>query len=375
MRSAHLRAAPTLLAVALAGCDVTLPWTEEHAGSPTTPTTPTTPTNPGTSSFSVTPSPLLFVAQPGGAKPFAQRMLVSLGKAVEIRATSTGAVASAAVVPDSTSYAHVDVTVAAPTVSGTFDGTVSVTGCADAGCTTQVSGSPAVVPVRYAVASSPSAGGFSVSPASLSFDAQSGAATPAAQRIDVAVGPAADLRVACSPAIASAVLTHDSATAAHVDVSVRPPLGSSTVTGTVAITGCAGAPCTSDVAGSPAVVPVTYTIAPASSATALQADLPSLSFQMVAVGADPAPVTLTLSTAGGVSSRWNSCFATWWAPFTWITWSPSTGTALPADIQVTVHGAGIPAGSQRSGNLRFQTVPCGTSDANAVSVPVTFAVE
>jgi hypothetical protein len=67
MRSANLRAAPALLAATLAGCGVTLPWTDESSSSA------------GDGAFTVSPTALTCHGQAGGATPAAQRLLVTVG--------------------------------------------------------------------------------------------------------------------------------------------------------------------------------------------------------------------------------------------------------------------------------------------------------
>jgi hypothetical protein len=74
MRSANLRAAPALLAATLAGCGVTLPWTDESSSSA------------GDGAFTVSPTALTFHGQAGGATPAAQRLLVTVGAESAYRA-------------------------------------------------------------------------------------------------------------------------------------------------------------------------------------------------------------------------------------------------------------------------------------------------
>lgn len=218
-------------------------------------------------------------------------------------------------------------------------------------------------------------GSFGVSPSSLTFQGQAGGATPASQRLDVTLGGGTVYATATAAgAAAGATLTIDSGGQGHVDVSVRPPTTSGTSSGTVTITGCADTACSAQVAGSPVVVPVTYTVAGLTGPTALQTSPASLAFEQAAGAADPAPQTITLSEQGGGSSAWYSCIGTRDLPLTWIGWTPSTGITLPVTIQVTAHGTGLAAGTTRSGTLILQTVPCGQSATNTISVPVTFTI-
>jgi hypothetical protein len=218
-------------------------------------------------------------------------------------------------------------------------------------------------------------GAFGVSPASLSFAGQAGGATPGAQRLDVTIGAGAVyLGVTYSGAVANAVVTAGPAGHAQVEVSVRAPNSAGTFSGTVEIAGCADDVCTTQVPGSPVVVPVTYTVTALTGPTALQTSPTSLVFAAAAGGADPAPQTITLSEQGGGSSAWYSCIATSDLPLTWVSWTPSTGATLPATIQVSAHGSGLSAGTTRSGTLILQTVPCSQSATNTVSVPITFTI-
>ncbi len=100
----------------------------------------------------------------------------------------------------------------------------------------------------------------------------------------------------------------------------------------------------------------------------------SLSFQATAGGADPAPQTFTLELSGGQTSPFYSCIATNDAPISWITWTPTKGCTLPTTVQVTMHAAGLPSGTTKSGTLLFQTVPCNQSAQYQGRVPVTFTV-
>ena len=221
----------------------------------------------------------------------------------------------------------------------------------------------------------PSGSAYAVSPTALTFQAQAGSATPAAQRLNVKVNAGPVYLAVTSSGAATATLTIDSSTQGHVDVTVQPPSFAGTYHGTVTIDGCADSACTTQVAGSPVVVPVTYvvTAAPVTSTT-LEASVASLSFQQAAGAADPTPQTITLSLHGGGSSAFYSCIATWDTPLTWITWTPTQGTSLPATVTVSMHGAGLPPGTTRSGGLIFQTVPCGQG-LSGVEIPVTFTVQ
>jgi hypothetical protein len=218
-------------------------------------------------------------------------------------------------------------------------------------------------------------GAFTVSPTALTFHGQAGGATPAAQRLLVTVGAeSAYIHVAFDGAAADAVLVLDSATTAHVDVSVRAPQAAGEYHGTVTITGCADEVCTSEVEGSPVVVPVTYDVTGTDAPTALVASPATLVFQQAAGAPDPAPQTVALSQRGGGTSAWYTCIGTWDTPLTWLTFTPGSGTGLPVTIEVTVHGAGLPAGTTRSASFYYQTVPCGQTSPNTVRVPLTFTI-
>jgi hypothetical protein len=84
-----------------------------------------------------------------------------------------------------------------------------------------------------------------------------------------------------------------------VDVSVRAPQAAGEYHGTVTITGCTDEVCTSEVEGSPVVVPVTYEVTGTDAPTALVASPAPLVFQQAAGDPDPAPQTVALSQRGG----------------------------------------------------------------------------
>lgn len=238
-----------------------------------------------------------------------------------------------------------------------------------------VSGCDATLPWTEASTSDATNGSFSVSPASLTFEAPAGGPTPPPQRLDVTLrSGGVYLAVVPAGAAATANLVIDSSTSGHIDVSVRAPTTKGTYSGTVTVTGCADPQCTAEVDGSPVVVPVTYVVTGVTGPTALTSVPVSLTFQQAAGAADPAPQTITLSQQGGGSSAWYTCIGTWDTPLTWLTLTPGTGATLPATIQVAVHGAGLAAGTTRSATLYYQTVPCGQTASNATQVPLTFTV-
>jgi hypothetical protein len=172
MRSANLRAAPALLAATLAGCGVTLPWTDESSSSA------------GDGAFTVSPTALTFHGQAGGATPAAQRLLVTVGaESAYLHVAFDGAAADAGSVLDSATTAHVDVSVRAPQAAGEYHGTVTITGCADEVCTSEVEGSPVVVPVTYEVTGTDAPTALVASPAPLVFQQAAGDPDPAPQTV------------------------------------------------------------------------------------------------------------------------------------------------------------------------------------------------
>jgi Viral BACON domain len=169
-----------------------------------------------------------------------------------------------------------------------------------------------------------------VSPASLSFNYQSGGATPAAQSIAVSSSAAAlNYTVATSATWLNATPASGT-TAGNVSVSVNPgSLAAGTYTGTVSIT-------SSGASNSPKTVPVTLTVT-ATSAPTLSASPLSLSFTFQAGGTTPAAQTVNVTGSSALSYTAATSAG-------WLSVTPASGNT-PGNLSISVNPAGLAAGT------------------------------
>src|SRR5579864_4702379 len=197
-----------------------------------------------------------------------------------------------------------------------------------------------------------------VSPASLSFNYQSGGTAPASQSFSVSSsGSALSYTVATSATWLSATPASGN-TPGTVSVSVNPQsLSAGTYTGTVTIT-------SSGASNSPKSVPVTLTVTAASSPTLTVSPL-SLSFSYQTGGAAPAAQPVSLSSSTALNYTVVSSAA-------WLNATPASG-ATPASLSVSVNPSGLAAGSY---NGTVTVTASGASNSPqkiAVSLAVTSA--
>src|SRR5579864_6241082 len=197
-----------------------------------------------------------------------------------------------------------------------------------------------------------------VSPASLSFNYQSGGTAPASQSFSVSSsGSALSYTVATSATWLSATPASGN-TPGNVSVSVNPQsLSAGTYTGTVTIT-------SSGASNSPKSVPVTLTVTAASSPT-LTVSPSSLSFSYQTGGAAPAAQPVSLSSSTALNYTVVSSAA-------WLNATPASGNT-PASLSVSVNPSGLAAGSY---NGTVTVTASGASNSPqkiAVSLAVTSA--
>jgi hypothetical protein len=136
---------------------------------------------------------------------------------------------------------------------------------------------------------------FDVAPASLSFTATVGGATPAPQSIILTETGVLYLSVSHTGAVAAAVVD---TTTGNVRVSVGAPTTVGTTSGSVVIHAYLDSAGTQELPGSPKSVSVTYTVAP-STAPAISVATSSLQFSGVAGRAAPASQTFGVSITNG----------------------------------------------------------------------------
>ncbi len=266
--------------------------------------------------LSLTPAALVFDGVAGAASPASKTVAVaSTGAALAFSFTSSAAWLSAS--PASgTSPANVIVTANTTSLAvGSYSGTLTFT--PPAGST------PQTVAVTLNVTPAPQ---LTVTPAALTFDAQSGGAAPAAKALNIAsTGTALNYSISSNAAWLAATPA-SGATPASVSVSVNPAgLAVGSYSGTVTIS-AAGA------TTQPVGVTLNITAAPQLGAS------PSLfNFTAVAGGAAPASQGLQVTSTGtplAFTATSNDA---------WLAVVPNTGTT-PAALTVSVNTTGLAAG-------------------------------
>jgi hypothetical protein len=195
-----------------------------------------------------------------------------------------------------------------------------------------------------------------VSPTSLSFNFQSGSATPPAQSIAVtSSGSALTYTVATSATWLTATPASGT-TAGNVSASVNPgSLAAGTYTGTVSIT-------SSGASNSPKTVPVTLTVTAAALPT-LSVSPASLTYTYQIGGSTPAVQAVALTSTGGAVSYTTATSATW------LSVTPASGTT-PGNLSVSVNPSGLAAGTY-TGNV---TITSAGASNSPKTVPVTLTV-
>jgi hypothetical protein len=196
-----------------------------------------------------------------------------------------------------------------------------------------------------------------VSPASLSFNYQSGGSAPASQSFSVSSsGSALSYTVATSATWLSAAPASGN-TPGNVSVSVNPQsLSAGTYTGTVTIT-------SSGASNSPKTVPVTLTVTAAPQLPTINLSPASLSFSYQSGGAAPAAQNVAVSSSGSAFNYTVSTSATW------LSASPASGTTS-GNVSVSVTPQNLTAGTY-TGTV---TITSSGASNSPKSVPVTLTV-
>ena len=188
----------------------------------------------------------------------------------------------------------------------------------------------ATVVFKTGVAAPPPPPVLSTTPASLSFSATAGGASPAAKTITVSNTGGGSMDWTASE------------TASWLSVSPASGTNGGTVTVTPSITGLAAGTYTADVtvaaagvAGSPKTIPVTLTLDPPTP-PALSVSPAACRSRRVAGGPSPAAKTLAISNTGGGSLDWTASESA-----SWLAVSPGSGTNAGHDDGDAVdHAAG-----------------------------------
>src|SRR5258708_2765319 len=194
---------------------------------------------------------------------------------------------------------------------GTYQGTITIT------ATTGALNSPATVPVTFVVSKAPA---ISLSPATLSFSAAQGGASPAPQAVQVSNSGGSVLVYTASVTTASGGpwLSVSNVGTFNLSVSVNSSgLAAGAYSGSVIIT-------SSSASNSPQTLPVTLTIT-GSAGAGVTASPPSLAFYAVTGATSPAAQTLRVSAATSGQSFTASASTT--SGGSWLSVSPSSGTS------------------------------------------------
>jgi Concanavalin A-like lectin/glucanases superfamily/Fibronectin type III domain/Viral BACON domain len=305
---------------------------------------------PSPPALSVTPGSLSFSATQGGANPAAKTLSVSNAGGGTLNWTASESASWLSISPSSgTNAGTITVT---PSTSGLAPGTyttdVTVT-AAGAG------GSPKTIPVTLTVdaATPPS---LSVTPASLSFSATQGGASPAAKTLSVSNAGGGTMSWTVSDDASWLAVSPSSGTDGGT-VTVTPStagLSAGTYTATVTVT-AAGA------GGSPKTIPVTLTVDPPQP-PGLAVSPTSLAFTATQGGANPAAKTVSVTNTGS-----GALDVTASDDAAWLTVSPASASA-PATLAVTPSISGLAAGTYTA------TVTVTATTSGATGSPKTIAV-
>ncbi len=314
------------------------------------------------------PTSLSFTGVANGASPVAQTIgLTNPGSGSLVfaaTATTTSGGNWLSVSGGGTNTATLTVSASIGTLgAGTYSGSIAVTAAG-------ASNTPLNIPVTLTVSGGPQ---FTFTPASLNFAGTVSAANPAPQTITLANSGAGSLVFAATAATTSGgswlSVTGGGTNTATLTVSASTgTLGAGIYSGSIVVT----APGASN---SPQTIPVTFTVASATAASALGSSAASLLFTTTTVGTTPVQQTFTVVNAGGTAALGFTAVASTSNGGNWLTITPSTGVT-PQTITVTVTGAvggtNLPQGGY-NGTITISSV-AGSAASNTITVPVGLAV-
>jgi BACON domain-containing protein len=200
---------------------------------------------------------------------------------------------------------------------------------------------------------------INVSPATLSFNYQSGGSVPPSQNVAVSSsGTAFNYNVSTSATWLTATPTSGS-TPGSVAVSVAPgSLAAGTYTGTVSISSATAS-------NSPKTVAVTLTVTAAALPT-ISTSPASLNFTYQIGSSTPASQTVAIASSGSAVNFTTATSATW------LSATPASGIT-PGNVAVSINPSGLAAGSY-TGNVTINSAGASNSPKSiAVSLTVTSA--
>jgi hypothetical protein len=197
---------------------------------------------------------------------------------------------------------------------------------------------------------------INVSPATLSFNYQSGGSVPPSQNVAVSSsGTAFNYNVSTSATWLTATPASGS-TPGSVAVSVAPgSLAAGTYTGTVSISSATAS-------NSPKTVAVTLTVTAAALPT-ISANPASLNFAYQIGGSTPASQTVAIASSGSAVNFTTATSATW------LSATPPSGTT-PGNVTVAINPSGLAAGSY-NGSVTINSAGASNSPK---SIPVSLTV-
>jgi uncharacterized protein (TIGR03437 family) len=235
---------------------------------------------------------------------------------------------------------------------GTYSGTIAISAPAAVN-------SPQIVAVALFVGLEQS-GGFTVSPASLTFRGAASGANPAAQTVSLTSNTPLFIQVFSAMATTSSGGSWLAVTPSSGFSSYTP----STLTVTVNTSGLAAGSYTGriDITGpraSPTFVQVTLTVSPA---LVITVNPPQLSFSFQPGGAAPPSQALAISSSGGAGLGFTTAVSA-----NWIAVTPTSGTT-PASLTVFVQPYALQAG------VHAATITIAASGGNSQVIPVSLVI-
>jgi hypothetical protein len=174
---------------------------------------------------------------------------------------------------------------------------------------------------------------FSLSSTSATFSATQGGSAPAPQTVLVGVNfGTVFIGTTQSGGQFSHVFQITGPTTGHIVITPAPPTAAGTFTGTITVRGCSTDTCIGgDVAGSPKIINVTYTV---SGTPTLTSNPSTVDFQ-TSTGITPAAKTLNLSSSTGTSG-WTRFINYTSGSGNWLDVSPAAAPSLPTTVTLNV---------------------------------------
>jgi len=301
--------------------------------------------------IAVSPASLTYNFQIGGSAPAAQSIALSSSGSAVSYTTATSATWLSATPASGSTPATVSVSVnPSGLAAGTYNGNVTLTSVG-------ASNSPKTVPVTLNVTAA-AANNLTATPLSLSFNYQSGGATPAAQTVNLSSTSAMSYSVSTSGGWLS-VTPASGSTPGSLSVSVNASgLAVGNYNGTVTVTGTGAS-------NAPQKIAVSLAVSSASSGNpSLNISPGTLAFNYVSGTSSSGTQNLSITSTG---SALNLTVAA--SGGSWLTVTPSSGST-PAMVKVSANASGMAAGTYK-GTI---TITSGGAANSPQTVPVQLVV-